>query len=233
MKREVIEINEDLCVGCGLCANACHQSAIQIIDGKAKLVDESHCDGLGRCLPNCPVDAIKLVEKEVPAFKNENKESKGGEHKVHSGCPGTMAQKFEKKDNLPVSQEITITSEVPSELTQWPVQISLVNPNADYFKGANLLIAADCTAFAYGNFHAEFIKDHVTIIGCPKLDDNNYYLDKLTEIMTVNDLNSVTVVRMEVPCCGGIVAASKQAMLNSGKIVNYKEVTISVDGKKR
>lgn len=233
MKRKVIEINEDKCVGCGLCANACEQSAIQIIDGKAKLVSDSYCDGLGMCLPKCPVDAIHLVEKETEEFDKSRKGINKKSDKLACGCPGTMEQTI-KRENTKVEEKNETkeekTFDVRSELQQWPVQLKLVSPNAPYLENADLLIAADCTAFAYGNFHKDFIKDKITVIGCPKLDDNQYYVEKLTEMLANNDINSITVVRMTVPCCGGIVSAAKQAMLNSGKIVQYKEVVISTNG---
>jgi len=240
MKRRIIKINEDLCNGCELCVNACHESAIIMVDGKAKLVSDKYCDGLGDCLPECPTGAIKMIEREADEYDqeavDERIENMKKETKVPDlacGCPGTHSKKIEKSAKVePQKTNIVSTDDVPSELSQWPVQIKLINPNADYLKGANLLIAADCTAYAYGNFHKEFIKDHVTVIGCPKLDDNNYYIEKLTEILKTNDIKSITVVRMEVPCCGGIITAAKQAMLNSGMIVPYKEVTITVDGKR-
>lgn len=239
MKRNVIEINEEKCIGCGLCAGACMQGAIQIIDGKAKLTSESYCDGLGMCLPKCPVDAIHMVEKETDAFDESRKNIKKT-NGTASGCAGTIAQSFARNSvaiNLETVPEkkvkATVSSDfnVPSELMQWPVQIKLVSPNAPYFKNADLLIAADCTAFAYGDFHRDFIKDRVTIIGCPKLDDNQYNIDKITEILKQNDIKSITVVRMEVPCCGGMTHAVKEAMLNARVIVPYNEVTITTDGR--
>lgn len=246
MKRQVIEINEEKCVGCGLCANACHQGAIQIIDGKAKLMSESYCDGLGRCLPSCPVDAIKLTEKETEEFdtnrkdfalkKKEEKPSCGcgSSHPTMlkpftgGGCPGS-ANKTMKRENT--KKEVENTQDMQSELRQWPVQLNLVSPLADFWDGADVLFAADCSAYAYANFHNEFIKDKITVIGCPKLDDNGYYIEKLTQIFKTKDIKSITVVRMSVPCCGGIVHAAKTAMLNAQKIVPYKEVTISTDGR--
>lgn len=265
MKRNVIEIEEDKCIGCGLCASACMQGAIEIIDGKAKLVSESYCDGLGMCLPKCPVDAIHVVEKETEAFNTERKNIKAKENTVNMktgekkkdltaqepmacGCPGTHAKAIERK---PISTNIntnannnannnieginkaqdTAVGFVPSELMQWPVQLRLVSPNAPYFKDADLLIAADCTAFAYGDFHRDFIKGKVTIIGCPKLDDNSYNTDKIAQILTQNNIKSITVIRMEVPCCGGMIQAVRQAMLKAECIVPYREVTISTDGR--
>ena len=236
MKRQVIEINEETCVGCGLCASACHQGAIQIIDGKAKLTSESYCDGLGMCLPKCPVDAIKLVEKETDAFdqsrkdfaiKSETKSSDSG-----CGCAGSAPQTFKPITSFKsASQEAKpAVGSVQSQLRQWPVQLNLISTRADYLQNADILIAADCCAYAYGNFHADFISGKVTIIGCPKLDDNEHYIEKLTEMFTINDIKSITVTRMSVPCCGGLTYAVKQAMLRSGKIVPYAEVTIAPDG---
>ena len=243
MIRKIIEIDENKCNGCGLCVDACHEGAIKLVNGKAKLVSDQYCDGLGDCLPACPVDAIKIIEREADPYSQEAvdqlKKKKEKKNKASTampcGCPGNMARKIEKKDEpktkTVVNDEIENKNSRPSELQQWPVQLKLVNPRADYFKGANLLVAADCTAFAYGDFHKDFIKDHITVIGCPKLDDNQYYTEKLTEILSNNDIKSITVVRMEVPCCSGIVNAVKQAMLNSQTIVPYREVVISIDGK--
>lgn len=238
MKRNIIEINEERCNGCGLCANACHEGAIEMINGKAKLVSDKYCDGLGHCLPTCPTDAIRLIEKETVAYDEEavekrktEKDKKPAASACGGGCPGTMAKKLAK----PVMQEVKPSAEVatnslPSQLGQWPVQLKLVNVDADYFDGANLLVAADCSAYAYANFHNEFIKDHITVIGCPKLDDNEYYQEKLAEILTRHDIKSITVVRMEVPCCGGMVSTVRGAMLKAQVIVPYKEVVVGIDG---
>jgi len=246
MKRNIIEINKELCNGCGLCANACHEGAIQMVNGKAELISDKYCDGLGDCLPACPTGAIKIIERDADEYSQEAvnarmaaKQDEPAEavvEKLPCGCPGTMAKKVER----PVSslspmdrKEIEIKEKivrVPSELSQWPVQLKLVNSGAEYLKEANLLIAADCTAYAYGKFHQDFIKGRITLIGCPKLDDNDYYTEKLAEIFRLNNPKSITVVRMEVPCCGGIVTAVKKAMLNSGTIVPYREVTIGIDG---
>ena len=253
MKRNVIEINEEKCVGCGLCASACMQGAIEMIDGKAKLVSDSYCDGLGMCLPKCPVDAIQVVEKEVEAFNPARKNIKAqtelqAQPKAQSqaqsqaqpetlacGCSGTMAKKIDRSTIAVIEPTLTIKKSesqvVPSELMQWPVQLRLVSPNAPYFENAHLLIAADCTAFAYGDFHRDFIKGKITVIGCPKLDDNGYNTDKIAEILSQNLIKSITVVRMEVPCCGGMIQAVKSAMLKAQCIIPYTEVTISSDGK--
>jgi NAD-dependent dihydropyrimidine dehydrogenase PreA subunit len=242
MKRQVIESNEDKCVGCGLCASACMQGAIQIIDGKAKLVSDSYCDGLGMCLPKCPVDAINLVEKETAEFNPERKNIKA---KIEAlpvnsgcGCQSSNAQSFKPKnveEGLKVQTNIQLDTQpqaMLSQLTQWPVQLKLVSPAAPYFENADLLIAADCTAFAYGNFHNEFIKGKITVIGCPKLDDNQANIEKLTQIFANNTIKSITVVRMEVPCCGGIIQAVRQAMLKAECIVPYNEVTITYQGER-
>ena len=228
MIRKIIKINEDKCNGCGACAAACHEGAIEMINGKAKLTREDYCDGLGDCLPACPVDAITFEEREAPAYDEkavlEAKEKKNSP--LPCGCPGTQS----KSINRELSSLDTTSVAPPSCLSQWPVQIKLVPINALYFDGANLLIAADCTAYAYANFHNEFIRNHITLVGCPKLD-NVDYTDKLTAIITNNDIKSVTVVRMEVPCCGGIENAAKRALQASGKFIPWRIVTISTDGR--
>lgn len=253
MKRTIIEINEEKCVGCGLCASACEQGAIQMIDGKAKLVSDSYCDGLGMCLPSCPVDAIKLTEKDVEEFdqsrKGINKKSAGcgsskemtfnvkspapspfnmGTPKEEPACGCGSAHEEAFKPNAPL--KVDTNGIAPSQLRQWPVQISLVNVNASFFEDCNLLIAADCTAYAYANFHQEFIKGKVTVIGCPKLDNMDEYIEKLTMIFKNNNINSVTVARMSVPCCGGIVSGVRKALELSGKAIPYLERTITPDG---
>lgn len=197
MIRKIIKINEELCNGCGLCVNACHESAIGLIDGKARLLRDDYCDGLGNCLPACPTGAISFEEREALEYNEE-----------------------EVKRN--------IMEKSPSMLRQWPVQIQLIPPNAPYFKNANLLIAADCTAYAYKNFH-QYMMDKVTLIGCPKLDDVDYSI-KLTQILQANQINSITVIRMEVPCCGGIVHAVKTALMNSGQIIPWRVIIIGTDG---
>lgn len=228
MIRKIIKINEDKCNGCGACAAACHEGAIEMINGKAKLTREDYCDGLGDCLPACPVDAITFEEREAPAYDEkavlEAKEKKNSP--LPCGCPGTQSKSINREFS-----SLDTTSVAPqSQLSQWPVQIKLVPINALYFNGANLLIAADCTAYAYANFHNEFIRNHVTLIGCPKLDSVDY-TNKLTAIITNNDIKSVTVVRMEVPCCGGIENAAKRALQASGKFIPWRIVTISTDGR--
>ncbi len=235
MKRTIIEINEDKCNGCGLCVTACHEGAIAMIDGKARIVNEAYCDGLGACLPECPTDAISLIEKEAPAFDEaaamQAKASKNTPPPMACGCPGTMAKSIKPPTASapPMAKENQIDN--PSQLTQWPVQIQLINPNAPYLDNASLLIAADCTAYAYGNFHRDFIKGHVCLIGCPKLDNNQANYEKIYAILMANKIKSITVVRMEVPCCNGIIEATKKAILNTQKILPYREVTISSDGR--
>jgi len=221
MKRNVIQIDRDKCIGCGACAGACHQGAIAMVDGKAKLMSESHCDGLGMCLPSCPVDAIKLVEKEVDPFKEKEERASGG--CPSGGCPSTVAKKLEPKSNADVA------ADVPSELSQWPCQIKLINPMAPYFEGADLLVAASCCGFSYGNFHKEFIKGKITLIGCPKLDDIDYS-EKLADIIKHNNIKSITVARMNVPCCGGLSNAVLTAISKSGKDIVPKIHIITTDG---
>ena len=228
MIRKIIKINEEKCNGCGACAAACHEGAIEMINGKAKLTREDYCDGLGDCLPACPVDAITFEEREAPAYDEtavlEAKAKK--QDTLPCGCPGTQSKSISRESFDYNSSAVPANS----RLSQWPVQIKLVPVNAPYFDGANLLVAADCTAYAYGNFHNEFIRNRITLIGCPKLDDVDY-TEKLTAIIANNDIKSVTVVRMEVPCCGGIEYAVKQALKTSGKFIPWNVVTISTDGK--
>ena len=227
MIRKIIKIDEEKCNGCGACAAACHEGAIEMINGKAKLTREDYCDGLGDCLPACPVDAITFEEREAPAYNEAavlaSKQKKATP--LPCGCPGTASKAIKRE---PCS--IPASSPINSELSQWPIQIKLVPINAPYFDGANLLIAADCTAYAYGNFHNEFIRNRITLIGCPKLDEGDY-ADKLTAIIANNDIKSVTIVRMEVPCCGGIGNAAKRALQASGKFIPWRVVTISTDGR--
>lgn len=216
MVRRIIQIDEEKCNGCGACAGACHEGAIGMVDGKAKLLRDDYCDGLGDCLPTCPTGAITFVEREAAAYDEAAVLAAKKSSACSGECPGAAIK--------------TLTRETTeSQLRQWPVQIKLAPINAPWFNKAKLLIAADCTAYAYGNFHNDFIRDHVTLIGCPKLDSVDYAV-KLTEIIKSNDIRSVTVVRMEVPCCGGIEFAVKQALQASGKILPWRVVTISTDG---
>ena len=230
MTRKIIKIDKEKCNGCGACAKACHEGAIEMIDGKATLTREDYCDGLGDCLPVCPTGAITFEEREAPAYDEDavrqTKMQKFGA-KLPCGCPGTAAKAIKRKDDTP---HISCPSASVSRLSQWPCQIKLVPPHAPYFDNANLLIAADCTAYAYGSFHEDFIKNHITLIGCPKLDVGDY-TEKLTEIIRNNNIKSVKVVRMEVPCCGGIENAVKNALIASGKFIPWQVVTISTDGK--
>ena len=228
MIRRIITIDEAKCNGCGLCADACHEGAIGIVDGKAKLLREDYCDGLGDCLPACPTGAISFEEREAPAYNEEAvlRSKQALKNPTPCACPGTQSKAFKREAQAPAARAI----DVPSQLMQWPCQIKLVPVNAPYLDGANLLIAADCTAYAYGGFHNDFMKNHVTLIGCPKLDDVDY-TQKLTQIITHNNIKSIRIVRMEVPCCGGIENAVKRALIASGKLIPWQVTTISTDGK--
>ena len=275
MVRRVIEIDEEACIGCGLCANACHEGAIGMVNGKAKLMRDDYCDGFGDCLPACPVDAIKFIEREAAAYdeaavlaakkaketanklssamssiKNNNVKSKNemkdnftdanGNYSKHRdadmiepcGCPGTRAQTIihDNSDDNSCNVNNNVSEKIQSELTQWPVQIQLLPVTAPFYNNANLLIAADCTAYAYGDFHRKFVKNRVVLVGCPKLDDADYQ-SKLTAIISQNDIKIVTIVRMEVPCCGGLENAAKEALKASGKFIPWQVVTISTDGR--
>ena len=255
MIRKIIHIDEEKCNGCGLCAKACHEGAIDIIDGKAKLVRENFCDGFGDCLPNCPTGAISFEEREAPAYdeaavKKAQEEKKTEEKKTEEkkteamkmegmkmeemkhehhegGCPGSKVMQFTQNGAAGVPLR---TAEPVSRLGQWPCQIKLVPTQAPFYENAKLLIAADCTAYAYANMHEDFMRGKVTIIGCPKLDGVDY-TDKLTQIIQSNNIRSVTIVRMEVPCCGGLQRAAENALRNSGKFIPWQVVTISRDGR--
>lgn len=230
MIRKIIKIDEEKCNGCSLCAEACHEGAITMVDGKAKLIRDDYCDGLGDCLPVCPTGAITFEEREAKAYNEAavkaNMAKKQG--RQLGGCPGSQMKQFERAA-APATYEKPQDFAPQSQLQQWPVQIKLVPVQAPYFENANLLIAADCTAFSYGNFHDEFMKNKITVIGCPKLDEGDY-TDKLTAILTENNIKSVTVVRMEVPCCGGLSNAAVTALKNSGKMIPWQIVTVSTDG---
>ena len=236
MKRKIIEIDENKCNGCGACAAACHEGAIAMIGGKARLMRDDYCDGFGDCLPHCPTGAITFVEREAVPY-NEAAVQAAKKHKaaaahtcpgsmaktLHGGCPGSAAKSMAPASAAPAAEY------APSQLRQWPVQIKLVPVNAPYFDGARLLIAADCTAYAYAAFHEKFIRGHITLVGCPKLDGVDY-TDKLADILRSNDIREVTVVRMEVPCCGGLENAAKRALQQSGKFIPWQVVTISTEG---
>lgn len=255
MIRTIIKIDEDACDGCGLCVAACHEGAIGLVDGKAKLLRDDYCDGLGDCLPVCPTGAITFERREAAMFDEAAVKTNLGECRTEPphdessqpdtlpcGCPSTSAKAINRNVShtpaqaeeppqtaKPIQTEQMRQTPAQTHLNQWPIQIKLVPPNAPYFKGANLLVAVDCAAYAYGNFHAEYMKNRITIIGCPKLDEGDY-TDKLTAIISMNDIKSVTVARMEVPCCGGIESAVKTALKNSGKMIPWQIVTISTDG---
>ena len=233
MIRKIIHIDEQLCNGCGACAEACHEGAIGMVNGKARLLRDDYCDGLGDCLPVCPTGAISFVEREAAAYDEAavmaSKAKAAEGDTLPCGCPGTQSRAI-KHMELSMSETLKMPDEQPSRLSQWPVQIKLAPINAPYFNGARLLVAADCTAYAYGAFHERFIKGRITLVGCPKLDSVDYS-EKLTEIIRQNDIKDVTVVRMEVPCCGGIENAVKAALQNSGKFIPWQVVTISTDGR--
>lgn len=237
MIRKIVRIDEEKCNGCGICVNACHEGALQMIDGKARLVSDDYCDGLGACLPECPTGAITIEEREANAFDEQivaKAQEKKATQKVaaHSqgacGCPGSQARMLSHTPAAPKAEAKSPSGE--SMLRQWPVQIQLVPASAPYFENASLLIAADCTAYAYVGFHHDFMQGKITLIGCPKLDDADYS-EKLAEILRLHDIKDITVLRMEVPCCGGIVNAVKKAIVTSGNIVPWHVVVIGTDGR--
>ena len=236
MIRKIIKIDEEKCNGCGLCAKACHEGAIDIIDGKARLVRENFCDGFGDCLPNCPAGAISFEEREAPAYDEaavkaaQQKAASLQGAKAVSGCPGSRMMQFQREAEEAPSEVPAAGVRPASRLSQWPCQLKLMPARAPFLDGAKLLIAADCTAYAYANMHEEFMKGKITVIGCPKLDDVDY-TDKLTAIIRDNDIRSVTIVRMEVPCCGGLQRAAQNALRASGKFIPWQVVTISRDGR--
>ncbi|HEX3031341.1 MAG TPA: 4Fe-4S binding protein [Bacillota bacterium] len=233
MKRNIIEIDESKCNGCGLCINACHEGALELVGGKAKLISDIYCDGLGACLPECPTGAMRIHEREAAEFDEDAVQKHVAAQKaplpetMACGCPGSHARVIEKKAAPAAS---TAAMERPeSQLRQWPCQIKLVPVQAPYLENAHLLIAADCTAYAYANIHNDFMRNKITLIGCPKLD-NADYAEKLTEILKLHEIKSVTVLRMEVPCCGGLVNSVKNALAGCGKLVPWSVVTIGTDG---
>lgn len=244
-KREIVHIDEDKCVGCGLCIPNCQEGALKIIDGKARLSSEAMCDGLGKCLGSCPMDAITIVQRDAANFEEKTKEQNGGDtmETKHNkgkatgcGCPGTAMQNFEEEPEMEKvegasSEDVEIR--IKPQLRQWPVQLSLVPVNAPYFENSDLLVSADCVPYAYPNYHLELLKGKSVVIGCPKLDNNQSYVAKLTEIFKENDLNSITVAHMEVPCCNGIVWAVEEALEKSGKNIPLNKVEISVRGQRK
>ncbi len=233
MIRRIIQIDREKCNGCGACAEACHEGAIAMVDGKAELMRDDYCDGLGDCLPACPTGAITFVEREAAAYDEqavmENKQKKMRKEgmTLPCGCPGSQSRQIKRAEDPHAGAQCAMQE---SRLSQWPVQIKLVPVNAPYFDGAKLLIAADCTAYAYAAFHERFMRGHITLVGCPKLDSVDY-AEKLTEIIRKNDVKSVTVVRMEVPCCGGLERAAVTALKNSGKFIPWQVVTVTLDGR--
>lgn len=254
--RKIIQIEEDKCNGCGLCVPNCAEGAIQIIDGKAKLVKDSYCDGLGACLGHCPQDALHIIEREADDFNEEEamefvKNTRGPatevhkhnpapvQHAHHGGCPGSRMMMFgnkgadeAKNSTASVSSE-DIEVKIKPQLRQWPVQLSLVPVNAPYFENADLLVTADCVPFAYANYHIDLLKGKALVVGCPKLDDVEHYVEKLTQIIRNNNLKSITVAHMEVPCCSGIVRAVDMAVMRSGKDVAVNKVRIGINGEKQ
>lgn len=241
MKRKIVHIDPDKCNGCGLCVPSCAEGAIRIVDGKAVLAADNLCDGLGACLGECPQGAITIVEREADEFDEKAVERHLKEigrtpavhhprpaapHHGHGGCPGSRLMTFERRTEEQEASE----GRQANQLRQWPVQIHLVPVSAPWLQGADILIAADCVPFAYANFHADLLKGKVVLVGCPKLDDNRFYMEKFTEIFRTNDIRSITVARMEVPCCGGITMAARQALAQSGREIPYREVIVGVDG---
>jgi ferredoxin len=241
MKRNIVVIDEEKCNGCGICINACHEGALQLVDGKARLISESYCDGLGACLPECPTGAITIEERDVDAFDEEAVKARMEKAKLEKteeatpvkplacGCPGTHARAIERTPATAYQRADASNTKPESQLRQWPCQIKLISPPAPYFENAHLLVAADCTAFAYANIHEDFIRNKITIIGCPKLDEVDYS-EKLAAILSCNNIKSITVLRMVVPCCGGITNAVKNALIKSGRMIPWNVVTITTDG---
>jgi len=229
--RNIVKIDEEKCNGCGLCVDACAEGAIKIIDGKAKLVSEIYCDGLGACIGHCPEDAITIEKQEAVEFDEEaTKKHLAEEQKTQMQtdfvCPGMMAKELRDKDK-PAEPG---AASVPSQLSHWPVQLKLVSPQAPYFANADLLLVADCVPFAMGDFHSRFLKDNSIVVGCPKLDDAEFYIEKLATILKANQLNSLTVIHMEVPCCFGLTHIAREAIAHSGIKMSFKDVTIDLRG---
>jgi Fe-S-cluster-containing hydrogenase component 2 len=231
MIRKIVQIDEDKCNGCTLCVPACAEGAIKIVNGKARLAADNLCDGLGACLGDCPQDAIRIIERDADEF-----DEAAVEKHLHAvaaapaeklGCPGSRSVTLEP---VAGNKESADAGQQSSQLGQWPVQLHLVPTNAPYFQGADLLITADCVPFAYAGYHRDFLAGKAVVVGCPKLDDNNYYTEKLTELFRVSTIKSITVLRMEVPCCGGIIMAARQALAASGKDIPFREVTITIRG---
>jgi Pyruvate/2-oxoacid:ferredoxin oxidoreductase delta subunit len=236
MKRSIVSIDEEKCNGCGMCIPNCAEGAIKIINGKAKLVDERFCDGLGACLGHCPQDAITIIEREAPEFDEaavkmhlKPKTAQKVEKSLPCGCPGSMAMDFRGDKKAPARA----AARQNSELRQWPVQLTLVSPEASYFKDSELLVAADCVPFAYPNFHSDFLAGKSVIIGCPKLDDAEFYVDKLTELLKKNNIRSITLVNMEVPCCFGLQRIVEEAVARSGKVLPVRQMVITIQGEKQ
>ena len=229
--RNIVKIDEEKCNGCGQCVDACTEGAIEIIDCKAKLVSEIYCDGLGACICHCPEDAITIEQREADNFDEQATQAhlakkKGSQQQSDFVCPGMMAKELRKQGD----NNVSIAGDVSSELGHWPVQLKLVSPRAPYFANADLLLVADCVPFAMGDFHDKFLKNHSVIVGCPKLDDSRFYIDKLAEIIKLNELNSLTVIHMEVPCCSGLTNIAKEAIAASGVKMSFGDVTISLNG---
>lgn len=233
MIRNIIKIDKTACNGCGLCVSACHEGAIGLVDGKAELLRDDYCDGLGDCLPTCPTGAITFEQREAAAYNEAavKAAAKQQPDTLPCGCPGTHTKTIQRAPHTAQAADAAPAGPQASELRQWPVQIKLVPANAPYLNGAHLLIAADCTAYAYGGFHADFMKNRVTLIGCPKLDEGDYS-EKLTAILRENDIKSITVARMEVPCCGGIENAVKNALRESGNLIPWQVAVIFTDGRR-
>lgn len=238
--RKIVNIDEDKCNGCGLCVPNCAEGAIKIIDGKAKLIAENLCDGLGACLGECPQGAITIAEREADEFDeaavhehlNKN-EGQSCNHKVGGGCPGSKAMEINRKEKTAKAAAVSsedIEVKIKPQLGQWPVQLMLVPEKAPYFENSDLLITADCVPFAYPNYHLDLLKGKKVVVGCPKLDDNGYYVEKLTNILKNNNINSVTVTFMEVPCCGGIVMAAERAIQMSGKDIPLSKIRVKING---